>query len=144
MVVFDLYTPQVNWLSVYFLLLLHRSLFGFFLNKKHMWGDLGAVESLQQRRADCCGWMFEMSMRNLLVLRSKTFKGCGNQHFNLQSVKSSSLKVQFCHFSVFSHCFFLYYILTSAYTYTYIYICFLLLKRLLVRKSEIRTPDVAQ
>lgn len=53
MVVFNLYTPRVNWLSVYFLLLLHRSLFFFlsFLSKQetHVWGEgVGAVESLQQ------------------------------------------------------------------------------------------------
>lgn len=30
MVVFNLYTPEVNWLSVYFLLLLHRSFFFVF------------------------------------------------------------------------------------------------------------------
>lgn len=41
MVVFNLYTPQVNWLSVYFLLLLHRSFSIFFLNKKHV-GGLGS------------------------------------------------------------------------------------------------------
>lgn len=42
MVVFDLYTPQVNWLSVYFLLLLHRTFFLFFFKQETRVGGLGS------------------------------------------------------------------------------------------------------
>lgn len=85
MVVFNLYTPRVNWLSVYFLLFLHRSCcFFFFLSffKQETYvgggGDVGAGESLRQRQTDCCGWMFEMPKRHLGA------QDLNNQHFNLQ------------------------------------------------------------